>query len=769
MQTEKITLLTGHRWKRILAVLLLVVYQMVGQIYLTTQIVKHAEEVSITRLAEATKAFSQNYYEHVMDDREQLSVVADMLAVLMAEEHHDLSVHLASFEQRGMLDWLQVLLPDGTLITGSGRYDLTSQLSYQTEVERLPFISNVSSGYIDPGRRVIRSAVPIRQNEEIIAILYGVYDLSMGTKVKGTNVFQDQSFSFILESDSGQYIHNGLSGTNAVGEAGSEYAAKPGYDMSVLIDDLAACREGYSAFHAKSHDGYMYIYYTPVGINNWMAMVSVPEKVALVYSIEFSRLMLGSMLYICLGVFVYFVVLYISDHKLQNKNKFISLIQARLMEIHHKPEYYRESLRAVADRAKSNAAFLIDTAHPVAETIEGWDQAAVDAYLKQPELAEEILSLACQHRQNLMVRADSPLLQQYPKLVRFLNAHGLHTFALCPISSADGTIHQAIGALNPTNPNTLLLLNTVANSFLMAANNMDYLNRLEIASTIDGLTRVMNRTSYQLRLENLNGRIVSGLGCVYIDVNDLHAINNRYGHEHGDIMLRTIAAALSKAFGQKNVYRFGGDEFVILAENITQEWLDAAILTANTAIEAAGYTVSTGADWAASTQEVLAMIREAEARMYKAKYQFYQERQQKTVSLSSELQAMHSLQTEDMDVNDFLLAAQHRYRGAYVVNLATDEVRVLFSRHYFVHALENSDKSFSAAFRMYLTDIVAKQSRRSIQNFFDLKQINDQLMQFGSPTVEYTKADGERLRITVYRSSRYTPENPESLWVFELL
>lgn len=769
MKTEKISLLVGRRRKRALAVLCLIIYQIVGQIFLSTQIVRHAEIVSIERLGEAAHGFSQNYYAHAMDDREQLGVVADMLSVLVQEEHHDLSPHLASFEQRGMLDWLQVLLPDGTLITGFGQYDLTGQLNYEEEVARLPYISNVSDGYIDPSRRVIRNAVPVEHNGQTVAILYGVYDLSAGHDMKGTNVFQDQSYTFVLETDSGQYILNGLTGTNAVGEAGSDYQGKPGYDMDQLLNDLNACREGYSAFLSKSNADYMYLYYTPIGINNWMALVSVPEKVALRYAYESRDLMFNSMIYIIFGVVVYFIVQYISDHKLQNKNKFVSTIQSRLMEVYRKPEYYRESLRAVADRAKSSAVFLIDPTHPLSESIEGWDQTAVEGYRKQPELAQEILTLCCQHRKSLILRLNSPLLQQHPQIVRFLKNHGLHGIAMCPIPSADGTIHQVIGALNPENPNTLILLNTVANSFLMAASNMDYLNRLEIASTVDGLTRVMNRASYQLRLDELSSRTANGLGCVYIDVNDLHAINNRYGHEQGDAMLRTIATALSNAFQQKNVYRFGGDEFVILIENVTEEWLNNAMQTANEAIEAAGYTVSIGTDWAASTRDILPMIREAETRMYKAKYQFYQDRQQQSASVSSELQAVHSLQTEDMDVNDFLLTAQKRYRGVYVVNLATDAVRILFAQHYFTYVLQNSGQTFSTAFRHYAEEIVSKQSRRSIQNFFDYQQINDQLAKHNSPTVEYTKADGERLRITVYRSSRYTPENPESLWVFEAL
>lgn len=86
-----------------------------------------------------------------------------------------------------------------------------------------------------------------------------------------------------------------------------------------------------------------------------------------------------------------------------------------------------------------------------------------------------------------------------------------------------------MGALASDNQDAHVLLNAVAVDFFMAASNIDYLQRLEVASTVDALTGVMNRTSYHLRLDQLSKRPPESFACVYIDVNDLHAINNRFG------------------------------------------------------------------------------------------------------------------------------------------------------------------------------------------------------------------------------------------------
>jgi len=766
LQHEKISISVGMRSKRILAVTLLIIYLVICQLTLSTQIINHAEEQCIQRLKEATAEFSTNYYEHAMSDREQLRVVADMLAVLMEEGVHDLHVHLASFEQRGMLDWLQVLFPDGTLFTGTGTYDLTGQLDYNAEVDRLPYISNVSAGFVLPEKNVIRSAVPINVEGETIAILYGVYDLSAGHDIGRVTAYDGQSYTFILESDTGNYILDGLRGHTTTGSVHSHYEAKPGFDLSVMEADLAACREGYSAFRSLSVDEYMYIYYAPIGINNWMVMVSVPESAAMSFAYESRDLLLTTVAYISLGVIIYFILIHLLDQKLHSKNQFVSSIQSQLMEVYLKPDHYHTALQAVSDRARAAAVFLLDEQLPAISTITGKDADLVADYQRHSgELDEEILTLCRQHRKKLTLRASGKQLRASPRLTRFLRNHNQRSIVLIPLTTPEGSIHQAMGAFSPDNGDAAILLDALSPDFFIAANNIDYLTQLNIASTVDTLTDVMNRTSYHLRLEKLCSGVPEGFACVYVDVNDLHAVNNRYGHEHGDVMLRTIAKSFAEAFGRENVYRFGGDEFIILVENTTEQIVSTNIARAESAINQAGYTVSIGYEWASRTSNVDNMIRAAESRMYKAKYLFYQQKEKQKAVQSPSTQATQCLHSGHPDIDAFLQATSHYYRGVYIVNLRTDKVREIIAHDYFHNALQENDQLFSKAFRYYMAEIVDKQSRRSVQNFLDFDQINAQLAANETPIVEYTRVDGLRVRLTVHRGPGYTPENPETLWV----
>lgn len=86
----------------------------------------------------------------------------------------------------------------------------------------------------------------------------------------------------------------------------------------------------------------------------------------------------------------------------------------------------------------------------------------------------------------------------------------------------------------------------------------------------DQLTGLHNRHHLETCLENAIGRAradgTSGY-ILFIDMDDFKVINDAYGHDYGDALLKEIAGFLRQHFGDpENIFRFGGDEFVILLE-----------------------------------------------------------------------------------------------------------------------------------------------------------------------------------------------------------
>jgi len=96
-------------------------------------------------------------------------------------------------------------------------------------------------------------------------------------------------------------------------------------------------------------------------------------------------------------------------------------------------------------------------------------------------------------------------------------------------------------------------------------------DRLDSISRIDFLTSARNRKAYEEDMRKnlaLYNRKKDNFSLVYIDINNFKTINDSYGHEIGDQVLKIF----SKWFFQQIrisdfFYRIGGDEFVIIFMN----------------------------------------------------------------------------------------------------------------------------------------------------------------------------------------------------------
>ena len=85
------------------------------------------------------------------------------------------------------------------------------------------------------------------------------------------------------------------------------------------------------------------------------------------------------------------------------------------------------------------------------------------------------------------------------------------------------------------------------------------------AAVHDALTGLANRAALVNRLEDLSGENAQNAAIIYIDLDGFKEINDFYGHEMGDRLLKGFAAGLSMLVGKRAlVARVGGDEFVVL-------------------------------------------------------------------------------------------------------------------------------------------------------------------------------------------------------------
>ncbi|MDO9546055.1 MAG: diguanylate cyclase [Pelolinea sp.] len=88
---------------------------------------------------------------------------------------------------------------------------------------------------------------------------------------------------------------------------------------------------------------------------------------------------------------------------------------------------------------------------------------------------------------------------------------------------------------------------------------------LAFLSTHDTLTGLYNRLFFETEFLRLEKSRQFPISIIMADVDELKMVNDDFGHETGDQVLKNVAALFSDVFRQEDIVsRFGGDEFVIL-------------------------------------------------------------------------------------------------------------------------------------------------------------------------------------------------------------
>jgi diguanylate cyclase (GGDEF)-like protein len=165
--------------------------------------------------------------------------------------------------------------------------------------------------------------------------------------------------------------------------------------------------------------------------------------------------------------------------------------------------------------------------------------------------------------------------------------------------------------------------------------NEHLVRKFEDLSRRDPLTQVPNRRAFDEALEReiaRSARSGDTFGLLLVDVDWFKRVNDTFGHQVGDVVLQTVAAALtSRARVSDVVARYGGEEFVILlpgvlpavladVADLMRERVKEATAEAAAVGQGVAVTISAGAAlFPASGATTAELIAAADAALYQAK------------------------------------------------------------------------------------------------------------------------------------------------------
>lgn len=157
--------------------------------------------------------------------------------------------------------------------------------------------------------------------------------------------------------------------------------------------------------------------------------------------------------------------------------------------------------------------------------------------------------------------------------------------------------------------------------------NYKLMKQLEFLSSIDLLTGCKNRNA----MNNAVDDIVSGIikisepyAVVFADLNGLKRINDEKGHGAGDRLLRTASAMLSQVFYGSDVYRAGGDEFMIIVPGLTEDEFKVRLQQLNEkSVIDSDLHFAVGCCFVSHGEDIRTAMRLADERMYVDKKEYY--------------------------------------------------------------------------------------------------------------------------------------------------
>ena len=620
---------TFKSWRGPLAATLILVVLVAVASFLVTNRINHEEEkLCFARLAEEAGKLSSDFEQTMSNDREKLTLIAE----IMADNPEEIEKFLGLYQDTGnFFSRLELLLPGNRVVTADGTVsDVTGQLSFEEEAARGAHVTDREEGLHGEGL-VVRHYVPVVHDGETIAMLCGVIKLGSLMQALPDAPYSGQAAVYIIDGATGDFLldtwHTGAELGN-IWDLGSRPMAD-GYDDAQLRRGVVEGESNFVLFISNTTKEYLYFYYTPLSINQWRVALSVPEDVVFAEARSIRNLMdvflviegIAFVIYIC------WMILYVRRETGEKQRQLDALnyiydVEKLLFNAHEHRENVSRSLEVIARMLPARRVAFTMLEREGENTGYLWEEGG------QSPLGTALLDIAPDLAAYFAGGKEEAVAHSLPEVRTLVPAapDNMVDLVAVPLEDHSGVLRGILSASGLSrHAGNAAMLRSVGFSYALLCGNTRTYQKMQRQGTVDVLTGLYNRNRYEQDLTCIARECSTGLCCMFVDVNGLHELNNREGHSAGDRMLKAVARELRAGFGNDRAYRVGGDEFILFAVDTEEAEILRRSETMSAALEREGYHISVGIAWTPAPVDHLdLLIKCAEKQMYAVKSAYYQ-------------------------------------------------------------------------------------------------------------------------------------------------
>ncbi|MBQ8527385.1 MAG: GGDEF domain-containing protein [Lachnospiraceae bacterium] len=246
-----------------------------------------------------------------------------------------------------------------------------------------------------------------------------------------------------------------------------------------------------------------------------------------------------------------------------------------------------------------------------------------DNLQKVPFEAVEWWYQAFKESRSILIYDLEDICEKEPLTYKYLKPQNVHSLIASPLE-LEGKIIGFYGVDNPpaeAMEDATYFAEIVGHFIVSLLEKQRLMQQMEKLSFEDSLSGVQNRHALNDYIEY--HRRMDQVGIVYCDVLGLKKVNDLQGHQAGDALIIRASNSLKNNFRKKDVYRIGGDEFLVLCKDISKDMFWSKVEALREDMKKNDAMMSLGAIWRESVSDVDGLIAEADGIMYKEKRAYY--------------------------------------------------------------------------------------------------------------------------------------------------